>query len=122
MKLKKARIVIQPAHQTRTEWIGALEGRVRSLPPQNTLFFSSLAAVAKVFSPARLQLLGAILRSSPESIYELAKTVKRDFKNVHADVKLLAKIGFLELQSSHGKRGAVRPVPKYRGFEIDLAA
>jgi predicted transcriptional regulator len=85
------------------------------------IVFSSLEAVAKVLSPARLELLGVILKEKPTSIYALAGLVERDFKNVHSDVRLLADIGLLELAPA-GRRDALKPVPKYSGFEIDLAA
>ena len=60
-----------------------------------------------------------ILKEHPKSIYALAKLVDRDFKNVHADVKLLAEVGLLELRSSGKKREAVMPVAKYSGLELD---
>ncbi len=121
MKLKKVKIVVQPIEEVKSEWVRALKGEVRSTQAQGTIIFTSLAAVAKVLSPARLELLGAILKQKPESIYALAKSVERDFKNVYSDVKLLCEIGLVELKPK-GKRDSVRPVAKYSGFEVDLAA
>ncbi|MCM2278161.1 MAG: hypothetical protein NDJ89_08800 [Oligoflexia bacterium] len=124
MKLKKVRILIQPLEGVKAEWSAALRGEVKSVQKAGTLVFTSLAQVAKVLSPVRLELLGAILRHEPESISSLAKLVGRDFKNVHADVQLLASVGILELRELKGanKRDAVRPVALYSGIELDLAA
>ena len=121
MKLKKVRILIQPVEVIKSEWKRALHGEIKSSRKSNTLVFTSLAAVAKVLSPVRLELLGAIIKHKPESINSLAKITGRDFKNVYADVKLLASVGILELKSA-GKRDAVRPVALYNGIELDLVA
>jgi predicted transcriptional regulator len=121
MKLKKVRIVVQSVEDTKTEWAKALRGEIRSIQKPGTIIFTSLEAVAKMLSPARLELLGAILKEHPESIYALAKVVGRDFKNVHSDVKMLAEVGLLELKST-GKRDGIKPIAKYSGYEVDLAA
>ncbi len=121
MKLKKVRIVVQSVEDTKVEWAAAIRGEIRSIQKPGMIIFTSLEAVARVLSPARLELLGAILNERPESIYALAKVVGRDFKNVHSDVRLLADIGLLELKAT-GKRDAVKPIAKYSGFEVDLAA
>jgi predicted transcriptional regulator len=120
-KLRKVKIVVQPIKDAKTEWKKALRGEVRSIQPEGTIIFTSLAAVARALSPARLELLGSILKHKPESIYALAKVTERDCKNVYADVKLLTEIGLVELKPT-GKRHSVRPVAKYSGFEVDLAA
>jgi predicted transcriptional regulator len=121
MKLKKVRIVVQSVEDTKIEWAKALRGEIRSIQKPGTIIFTSLEAIAKVLSPARLELLGTILNEHPESIYALAKTVGRDFKNVHSDVKMLAEVGLLELKST-GKRDGIKPIAKYSGYEVDLAA
>ena len=121
MKLKKVKIIIRPIEGVKAEWSRALKGEARSVQPEGTIVFTSLGAVAKALSPARLELLGAILKNKPESIYALAKMIGRDFKNVYSDVKVLAEIGLIELKQT-GKRDSVMPVAKYSGFEVDLAA
>lgn len=121
MKLKKVRIMIQPIEDVKQEWASAIRGEIRAIQKPGTLVFTSLAAVAKVLSPVRLELLGAILKHKPDSISSLAKIVGRDFKNVYDDVHLLASVGILELKGA-GKREAVKPVALYSGIELDLAA
>ena len=121
MKLKKVRIWVQPIADIKAEWRRALHGEIKAIRKPDTLVFTSLAAVAKVLSPVRLELLGAIIKHKPDSISRLAKIVGRDFKNVYADVKLLAAVGILELKGA-GRRDAVRPVALYNGIELDLVA
>lgn len=121
MKLKKVHIHIQPIEDIKIEWRRALHGEIKEIRKPDTLVFTSLTAVAKVFSPVRLELLGAIIKYKPDSISSLAKIVGRDFKNVYSDVRLLASVGVLELKGA-GKRDAVRPVALYNGIELDLVA
>lgn len=121
MKLKKVHIQIQPIEDVKAEWRRALHGEVKARRKPDTLVFTSLTAVAKVLSPVRLELLGAIITHKPDSISSLAKIVGRDFKNVYADVQLLHSVGILELKGA-GKRDAVRPVALYSGIELDLVA
>lgn len=122
MKLKKVKIVVRAIQSVKDEWKMALRGRVKSEQSPGTLVFTSLGAVAKALSPSRLELLGVILKEKPESIYALSKLVGRDFKNVYSDVKFLQEIGFLQLKEQSGKRSSLRPVAKYSGYEVDLAA
>ncbi len=122
MKLKKVKIVIQSLDDIKSEWKDALKGKVRGVEKKGSITFLSLEAVAKVLSQPRLEILAAILKDHPKSIYALAKLLDRDFKNVHADVKLLADVGLIELRTSGKKRSAVIPVARYSGLELDLAA
>ena len=66
--------------------------------PLEVLSFSDLPLLTKTLSPARWALLQA-LRSRPASIYELAKRLGRDYKNVHTDVTQLGAIGLIERDS-----------------------
>jgi predicted transcriptional regulator len=50
---------------------------------------------AAILTPARWVLLWA-LQSEPTSIYQLAKRLGRDYKNVHIDVSQLLRIGLVE--------------------------
>lgn len=74
-------------------WNRVQEGR--ALRPLEVLSFADLPLLTKTLSPARWALLQA-LREKPASIYELAKRLARDYKNVHTDVTQLAAIGLIE--------------------------
>ena len=122
MKLKKVKIIVRPIEDVKSEWTQALKGKVKSIQPKGVIVFTSLSAIAKALSPARLELLGVILKQKPASIYALSKLVERDFKNVYSDIRLLVEIGLIDLKLHEGKRDAARPVAKYSGYEVDLAA
>jgi len=73
--------------------------------------FEGLASLRKLLSNEKARLLHALKKNNPRSIYELAKIVKRDFKSVSDDIKLLEKFGFVEMISEKtGKRQRLRPI------------
>ncbi|HAZ12818.1 MAG: hypothetical protein A2X86_04060 [Bdellovibrionales bacterium GWA2_49_15] len=86
------------------------------------IIFVGIDSVAKIFSKSRIELLMAIIKNSPHSIYKLAKITNRDFKNVRNDVKLLCDIGLIELKESGNARHGLIPVPLFSGIELDWAA
>ena len=122
MKLKFAKIIVRSIDDTKKEWKKALKGKKKSIQKDDEIIFTSLDTVAKIFSKTRMQILKAILNEGPKSIYELAKVVGRDFKNVHTDVKLLADIGLIELKETGDSRKGLQPIAKYSGINLDLAA
>ena len=75
-------------------WNRRLEGRAtRTL---HVLTLATLPLLIKNLSPARWVLLEELRRAGPLSIYELAKRLKRNYKNVHTDVTQLAALGVIE--------------------------
>ena len=56
-----------------------------------------------LLSDSKINLLRAITEHKPASIYELAKTLKRDIKSVRNDLKSLSKIGFVKFEYSQFK-------------------
>jgi len=77
-------------------WNRVQEGR--AMRPLHVLSFANLPLLLRTLSPARWALLRD-LRAKPASIYELAKRLGRDYKNVHTDVTQLAAIGLIERQA-----------------------
>jgi len=75
-------------------WNRVLEGR--AMRPLEVLTFEDLPLLTKTLSPARWALLQDLKEKGPCSIYELAKRLERDYKNVHTDVTQLAALGLVE--------------------------
>jgi predicted transcriptional regulator len=75
-------------------WNRRLEGR--SLRTLHVLTLAGLPQLLKALSPARWGLLEELRRAGPLSIYELAKRLRRNYKNVHTDVTQLAALGVIE--------------------------
>ena len=80
-------------------WNRLVEGeRPKTL---SVLSFEDLPALLKNLSPARLSLLQALREAGPVSIYELARRLGRDYKNVHTDVSQLALLGLIERDNAN---------------------
>ena len=73
-------------------WNRRTEGR-KTL---HILSITDLRLLLKTLTPARWDLLERLREAGPLSIYELAKRLERDYKNVHTDVTRLAEIGLIE--------------------------
>jgi predicted transcriptional regulator len=72
---------------------------------------SDLAMIRKLLSNEKARLLIAIKEKTPASIYELAKILKRDFKAVRQDIRLLEQFGIIELTTSiKNNRERLRPI------------
>lgn len=102
----------------RDAFIAAQEGR--SFKKREGVYFTSLEAARNFLTRERLALLHAVREKHPKSIYELAKMVDRDLKNVQQDVALLQRHGLVKLRERRrGERGTVK-VPEAPFDEIAL--
>lgn len=73
--------------------------------------FSSLEILRKILTKEKGRMLYTIKKDKPRSIYSLSKLLKRDFKTVSDDVKLLERFGFIDLiKEKNGQRVMLRPV------------
>lgn len=70
--------------------------RGESPAPYFGVGFSDVAQLFAVFTPRRWDLLAALREGGPMTIAELARRVKRDYKNVHGDVEKLVQWQALE--------------------------
>ncbi|HEX6158226.1 MAG TPA: MarR family transcriptional regulator [Burkholderiales bacterium] len=71
----------------------AQDGKTVSL---SVLAFADLPLLLRTLTPARWVLLESLRREAAASIYELARRLGRDYKNVHTDVARLAELGLIE--------------------------
>src|SRR3972149_4559992 len=74
-------------------WNRAAEGRAPKT--LHLLTLESLPLLLRTLSPARFELLKALREAGPISIYQLAKRLGRDYKNVHTDVTQLMAFGLI---------------------------
>ena len=72
---------------------------------------SEVSVIRNLLSNEKARLLHIAKTKQPESIYQLAKLLGRDFKSVRQDIRILEKFGFIELISNHkNNRELLRPV------------
>ena len=61
----------------------------------DTLQFESPAALFRVLSPKRWELVERLQSLGPTSVRGLARALERDVKRVHEDVRTLMKVGLI---------------------------
>ena len=121
MKLKTVRIIVEEQKETDRRWKKALKGRSKGNTNEEVISVSSFEVLGKIFSPTRLEILACMQMLKPKSIADLSRLLKRDFKNVHSDVKFLADVGLLDLREE-GRRKTLVPIAKYKGLKFPLSA
>ena len=69
--------------------------RGEKVEEEHRLDFESLESLLKALTSGRWVLLKKLRKSGPMSVRALAGELKRDYKNVHTDVKKLESIGLV---------------------------
>ena len=93
----------------------------RRIPAQSRdeVGFTSIEAARNFLTRERLALMRTIRVHHPDSLYKLAKIVRRDFKNVQNDIAILERHGLVRISKEpRGKRKV--KVPKVLFEEIAL--
>jgi predicted transcriptional regulator len=119
---KTLTIKIKPVGEAMTEFRHAFRAAEagRRVTRRAGVYFTSIEAARSLLTPSRLALLRAIRAKRPRSIYELAKTMGRDFKNVQGDLRLLERYGLVRMTRSRGRGTRRAKVPEALFGEITL--
>jgi len=127
MKLRKIRVTVKPwkvlwkEEKKAARRLDRQEEESRS--GEEALYFTSIDELRQVLTDKRLGLLRLIYTAKPGSIKELAALAKRDFKNVNADVHLLARLGLLDLAEEKvepRRRGRKAPRVSYAAVSVEI--
>jgi len=86
-----------------------------------TICFDSVEDMQKFLSPERIRLLKTVHEKNPKSIYELAKMLGRDRKNVTEDIKMLEAVGLIERKTVKSGKEKVELVVDYDRIQMDIA-
>jgi predicted transcriptional regulator len=83
--------------------------------------FEGLSTLRKLLSNEKARILYILKTKKPISIYALAKILGRNFKSVSEDIKLLERLGFVEMVAEKtGNRKRLKPVLKIDEMHINL--
>lgn len=95
----------------------------RRISRRDGVYFTSIEAARNLLTPNRLALLRAVRSERPGSIYELAKMVGRDLKNVQDDLRLLETYGLVRMANAtrSGKRRVRVPQAMFDQIELKIA-
>jgi predicted transcriptional regulator len=73
-----------------------MKAAFRGEPQGEWITFASVELLWKIMTPRRWDLVRAMAGKGPMSLRAAARLVKRDVKNIHADVQALLEHGVLE--------------------------
>ena len=84
--------------------------------------FESFEAVRAFLTDARLTLWRTIRDKKPSSITELARMVKRNYSDVHEDLRILKLVGLVSLKRPpKSKTRALKPVSLADKLSVEVA-
>jgi predicted transcriptional regulator len=123
MRVRRLKVGVRPLEEGLQEFGGTLKALQtgKTLTKRRGVYFVSVEAMRRVLTPSRLTLLHLIRTRHPRSITALAKLIHRDFKNVHADLKLLADLGLVHLDPGAHMRDSVTPTVPYERIQFEIA-
>ncbi len=123
MKVKRLSIGIKSVDEVMADFGRAAKALARGEPvaKKEGLYFTDLRAFRRAITDRRLAILRAIKSARPGSVYELAKALRRDVKNVSADLAILEELGLVELKKTSSPRGKVKPTVPYDAIKLDIA-
>lgn len=123
MKVKRLKVGVRTLGEGLREFgttLKALQAG-QKVPKRTGTYFVTVEAMRQVLTPSRLTLLNLIRTRQPQSIAALAKLAHRDFKNIHADLKLLADLGLVHLAPGTHARDSVTPTVPYERIQFEIA-
>lgn len=122
MRIKKIEIGIKPLKESLHEFATTLDKiqKGEKLPRQEGIHFESVDAMRKVLTNKRLTVLKVIREKEPRSVYELAKLLKRDLKNVNQDLKMLTNLGLVTIELVKDEKKRVIPHVDYDKILLEI--
>jgi predicted transcriptional regulator len=123
MKIKQVKLDIQSEEEFVKESAQALKAVAagKRIKPDSVISFDSLKTMRKFITDERLRILKTVRKYQPGSIYELAKLLKRDTKNVSDDVRYLSELGLLKLEKTKDGRSKTKPVMEYEKILVEIS-
>jgi predicted transcriptional regulator len=106
MKIKRVKIEIRSLDNALKEAGEVFEKLTKgeTVQKKTAIYFNNLKEMRKVLTEKRLELLKTIKDKKPASVYELARMVHRDIKNVLQDLSYLKELGLVEITETRDKK------------------
>ena len=98
-------------------WHQAEAGRLPEQPVER-IYFKDLKTLLRFLTPRRMEALKFLHDQGPLSVRALAKTLGRDYKNVHKDMQELERIGLV----TRDRKGLLQVPWHTIAAELTLAA
>ncbi len=122
MRVKNIKIGVKSLKENLNEFADTWKKLENSedIKKQEAVYFENIDAVKSVLTHKRIEILKTIKRDKPDSIYRLAKMLKRDLKNVNDDVRLLADLGLIKLDKTKTDRKRTIPAVNYSKIMLEI--
>ncbi len=122
MRVKKIDIGIKSLKESLKDFSTAWEKMASGerINKEKGLYFDSIDTMRAILTNKRLLILKTVREQSPSSIYELAKMLGRDLKNVNQDLKLLADVGLVTLKKKQTDKNRVVPHVDYSKIRLEI--
>ena len=106
MKIKRIKIEIRSLDNALKEAGEVFEKLTKgeTVQKKTAIYFNNLKEMRKVLTEKRLELLKTIKDKKPASVYQLARMVHRDIKNVLQDLSYLKELGLVEITETRDKK------------------
>ncbi len=122
MKIKKIDIGIKGLKESLRDfaetWKKLESGK--KVKKEEGIYFDSIDTMRAVLTNNRLLILKTIKEHHPQSVYELARILGRDLKNVNQDLKLLADTGLVVLEKAETDKKRVIPHVDYNKILLEI--
>ena len=97
-------------------------GKARRKEDRYVFAFEDIDTLRQFLTPQRQLLYRVLRRKEFGSVYELAKFMKREYKAVVEDLKVLREMGLVKFESSvHNGRARSKPVLTHKKFTIEFS-
>jgi predicted transcriptional regulator len=121
MKTRKVKIGIKDMETLLKEFGDAAESveAGKKVMHERGVYFTNIQAFRKALTQKRMELLHVIKTEHPSSINHLARILKRDIKNVAADVRFLEQAGLIDTKKKTSKN--IPPLVTYDKILLEIA-
>ena len=124
MKVKKIKVQIKSLDDALDSFV-KIAKKVQSkknVKTQKDIYLVNVETARAIFTEGRLKIIHIIKSKKPKSIYELAKILQRDFKNVYDDVSFLSELGILGIEENTTGRKQKKPTLICEKILFEIAA
>lgn len=104
MKLKSLNVYIESTDQFMNDITKALAGEIVDKEMYGSLSFQSIEHFKKALTQNRLEILMAISREQPDSVYQLAQFLNREHHHVVKDCKILEGYNLITLEEADSNK------------------
>ena len=119
MEIKKIKIRVMSLEESSKEAIEVAREIDKGIFKKRTpaISFENFEVYLRTFTQKRMNLLKIIGSKKPKTISELTNITKRNFKNIHSDIKILKTYGLIKLEKSNL---GLMPIALYDEVDIDI--